>query len=193
MTVQLSSQRFATHPSQSVSQSVTQTVPISVNINSPTQSTRDIPQTTPQTASCDNAQNTVQDNPYNSLPTRSGFSESPNDVKYPSNEIVEMNRLNSIIRGFETYANMVRDIIKEKIYVPGDTLCDIIKQFTNSDSVTLDVEGADDVGCLRSSRLRKVNSIFVTQGLTTVNLKYNLPEDYKRIQSLGISLKYVIV
>lgn len=190
MTVQLSSQRasqrFSTHPSQSVSQSVTQTVPISVNINSPQQS---CPQAPSQATSQSTSQETVQDNPYNSLPS----NEALHDVKYPSNEIIEMNRLNSIIRGFETYANMMRDIVKEKIYVPGDSLCDIIKQFTNSDSVTLDVEGADDVGCLRSSRLRKVNSIFVTQGLTTVNLKYNLPEDYKRIQSLGISLKYVIV
>lgn len=193
MTVQLSSQRasqrFSTHPSQGVTQSVTQTVPISVNINSPTQSVQTKNNEPQHVMDSMNQQaelpENVQDNPYNSLPT--------NDIKYPSNEIVEINRLNSIIRGFESYANMVRDIIKEKIYVPGDTLCDIIKQFTNSDSVTLDVEGADDVGCLRSSRLRKVNSIFVTQGLTTVNLKYNLPEDYKRIQSLGISLKYVIV
>lgn len=145
------------------SQSVTQTVPISVNINNS--------QSNPQT------------------PT-----ETPvNDVKYESTEASEISRLQSIIKGFDMFVSIIRKSMKDKIYLEGVELCEIIRLFTHSDDVSLDIETSDDVGCFNSSKLRKINSIFVTQGVTTQNLKYNLPEDYKRIQSLGISLKYILV
>ena len=145
------------------SQSVTQTVPISVNINSS--------QSNPQTS-----------------------TETPvNDVKYESTKEFEISRLQSIIKGFDMFVSIIRKSMKDKIYLEGVELCEIVKLFTHSDDVTLDIETSDDVGCFNSSKLRKINSIFVTQGMDTQNLKYNLPEDYKRIQSLGISLKYILV
>lgn len=145
------------------SQSVTQTVPISVNINSA--------QTNPQTS-----------------------TETPvNDVKYESTKEFEISRLQSIIKGFDMFVSIIRKSMKDKIYLEGVELCEIIRLFTHSDDVSLDIETSDDVGCFNSSKLRKINSIFVTQGMSTLNLKYNLPEDYKRIQSLGISLKYILV
>lgn len=145
------------------SQSVTQTVPISVNISNS--------QSNPQTS-----------------------TEKPvNDVKYESTEASEISRLQSIIKGFETFISIIRRSMKDKIYLEGVELCEIVKLFTHSDDVSLDIEASDDVGCFQSSKLRKINSIFVTQGITTQNLKYNMPEDYKRIQSLGISLKYILV
>lgn len=145
------------------SQSVTQTVPISVNISNS--------QSNPQTS-----------------------TETPvNDVKYESTKEFEISRLQSIIKGFDMFVSIIRKSMKDKIYLEGVELCEIVKLFTHSDDVTLDIESSEDVGCFNSSKLRKINSIFVTQGMTTQNLKYNLPEDYKRIQSLGISLKYIIV
>lgn len=145
------------------SQSVTQTVPISVNISNS--------QSNPQTS-----------------------TETPvNDVKYESTKEFEISRLQSIIKGFDMFVSIIRKSMKDKIYLEGVELCEIVKLFTHSDDVTLDIETSDDVGCFNSSKLRKINSIFVTQGMDTQNLKYNLPEDYKRIQSLGISLKYIIV
>lgn len=145
------------------SQSVTQTVPISVNIS--------------------NAQS-------NSSTT----VETPvNDVKYENVNESEISKLQSIIKGFEAYIGIVRKSFKSKVYLSGEDLCEIVKLFTHSDDVTLDIETSDDVGCFQSSKLRKINSIFVTQGMTTQNLKYNMPEDYKRIQSLDISLKYILV
>lgn len=144
-------------------QNVNQTVPISVNINS------------------------SQSNPQPTV-------EAPqNDVKYDSGKDFEIARLESIIKGFERYVSIIRKTLSDKIYLEGVELCDIVKLFTHSDDVTLDVESSEDIGCFAKSRLRKINSIFVTQGITTHNLKYNLPEDYKRIQSLGISLKYIII
>ena len=145
------------------SQSVTQTVPISVNINS------------------------SQSNPSASV-------EAPvSDVKYESSKDFEISRLQSIIKGFDTYIAIIRKSMKDKFYLEARDLCEIVKLFTHSEDVALDIETSEDVGCFSSSRLRKINSIFVTQGITTQNLKYNLPEDYKRIQSLGISLKYILV
>ena len=145
------------------SQSVTQTVPISVNISNS--------QSNPQTS-----------------------TETPvNDVKYESTKEFEISRLQSIIKGFDMFVSIIRKSMKDKIYLEGIELCEIVKLFTHSDDVTLDIETSDDVGCFNSSKLRKINSIFVTQGMDTQNLKYNLPEDYKRIQSLGISLKYILV
>lgn len=145
------------------SQSVTQTVPISVNISSS--------QSNPQTS-----------------------AETPvNDVKYESTKDFEISRLQSIIKGFDTYISIIRKSMKDRICLESGELCEIVKLFTYSDDVTLDIETSDDVGCFTSNRIRKINSIFVTQGMATHNLKYNLPEDYKRIQSLGISLKYVTV
>ena len=145
------------------SQSVTQTVPISVNISNS--------QSNPQTS-----------------------TETPvNDVKYESTKEFEISRLQSIIKGFDMFVSIIRKSMKDKIYLEGVELCEIVKLFTHSDDVTLDIETSDDVGCFNSSKLRKINSIFVTQGMDTQNLKYNLPEDYKRIQSLGISLKYILV
>lgn len=145
------------------SQSVTQTVPISVNINS------------------------SQSNPPTAI-------ETPvNDVKYENVNEFEISKLQSIIKGFEVYISIIRKSMKDKIYLECVELCEILKLFTHSDDVSLDIETSDDVGCFQSSKLRKINSIFVTQGMTTQNLKYNLPEDYKRIQSLGISLKYILV
>lgn len=145
------------------SQSVTQTVPISVNISNS--------QSNPQTS-----------------------TETPvNDVKYESTKEFEISRLQSIIKGFDMFVSIIRKSMKDKIYLEGVELCEIVKLFTHSDDVTLDIESSEDVGCFNSSKLRKINSIFVTQGMDTQNLKYNLPEDYKRIQSLGISLKYILV
>lgn len=145
------------------SQSVTQTVPISVNISNS--------QSNPQTS-----------------------TETPvNDVKYESTKEFEISRLQSIIKGFDMFVSIIRKSMKDKIYLEGVELCEIIRLFTHSDDVTLDVETSEDVGCFNSSKLRKINSIFVTQGMDTQNLKYNLPEDYKRIQSLGISLKYILI
>lgn len=145
------------------SQSVTQTVPISVNISN------------------------AQSNPQAPL-------ETPvNDVKYENVNESEISRLQSIIKGFDTFISIIRKSMKDKIYLEGVELCEIVKLFTHSDDVSLDIETSDDVGCFQSTKLRKINSIFVTQGMTTQNLKYNLPEDYKRIQSLGISLKYILV
>lgn len=145
------------------SQSVTQTVPISVNISNS--------QSNPQTS-----------------------TETPvNDVKYESTKEFEISRLQSIIKGFDMFVSIIRKSMKDKIYLEGVELCEIIRLFTHSDDVSLDIESSEDVGCFNSSKLRKINSIFVTQGMETQNLKYNLPEDYKRIQSLGISLKYIIV
>lgn len=114
-------------------------------------------------------------------------------VKYESTEASEISRLQSIIKGFDTFISIIRKSMKDKIYLECVELCEIVKLFTHSDDVSLDIETSDDVGCFQSSKLRKINSIFVTQGMTTQNLKYNLPEDYKRIQSLGISLKYILV
>lgn len=145
------------------SQSVTQTVPISVNISN------------------------AQSNPPTTV-------ETPvNDVKYENVNESEISRLQSIIKGFDTFISIIRKSMKDKIYLECVELCEIVKLFTHSDDVSLDIETSDDVGCFQSSKLRKINSIFVTQGMTTQNLKYNLPEDYKRIQSLGISLKYILV
>lgn len=145
------------------SQSVTQTVPISVNIS----------------------------NAQSNSPTT---VETPvNDVKYENVNESEISKLQSIIKGFEAYIGIVRKSFKSKVYLSGEELCEIVKLFTHSDDVTLDIETSDDVGCFQSSKLRKINSIFVTQGMTTQNLKYNMPEDYKRIQSLDISLKYILV
>lgn len=164
MTFQLSSQRLSTQPSQSV----TQTVPISVNINS----------------SQSNHPTTVE---------TSEMHPPVNDVKYENVNESEISKLQSIIKGFEVYIGIVRKSFKSKVYLSGEDLCEIVKLFTHSDDVTLDIETSDDVGCFNSSKLRKINSIFVTQGMTTQNLKYNLPEDYKRIQSLDISLKFILV
>lgn len=164
MTFQLSAQRLSTQPSQSV----TQTVPISVNINS------------------------SQSNPSASVET-SEMHRPVDNVKYESTKDFEISRLQSIIKGFDTYISIIRKSMKDKFYLEARDLCEIVKLFTHSDDVALDIETSEDVGCFSSSRLRKINSIFVTQGITTQNLKYNLPEDYKRIQSLGISLKYILV
>lgn len=128
--------------------------------------------------------NSAQTNPQTS-------TETP--VKYESTEASEISRLQSIIKGFDMFVSIIRKSMKDKIYLGGVELCEIVKLFTHSDDVSLDIETSDDVGCFQSSKLRKINSIFVTQGMATQNLKYNLPEDYKRIQSLGISLKYILV
>lgn len=112
------------------------------------------------------------------------------DIKIEGNDIDSLRRENQVLRLVIDIMHSNPLIVNKYIIADDELLVEMIRLLCNADDVQLD---ADDLGtgCMSKKTYRKVNSIYVTAGGKTLNLKYDYPSVMKNLKDLHISVKYV--
>ena len=81
-------------------------------------------------------------------------------------------------------------IVNKYIIADDEVLERMISLLCNAESVQIDAEDVG-AGCMTKHVYRKVESIYVTVGGKTLNLKYDFPAVMKTLKDLHISTKFV--
>ena len=81
-------------------------------------------------------------------------------------------------------------IVNKYIIADDEVLEQMIKLLCNAETVQIDAEDLGS-GCMTKHVYRKVESIYVTVGGKTLNLKYDFPAVMKTLKDLHISTKFV--
>ena len=112
------------------------------------------------------------------------------DIKADGEDVDTLKRENQVLRLVIDIMHSNPLIVNKYIIADDELLVEMIRLLCNADDVQLD---ADDLGggCITKKTYRKVNSIYVTAGGKTLNLKYDYPSVMKNLKDLHISVKYV--
>ena len=112
------------------------------------------------------------------------------DIKLEGDDVDALRRENQVLRLVIDIMHSNPLVVNKYIIADDELLVEMIRLLCNADDVQLD---ADDLGagCMSKKTYRKVNSIYVTSGGKTLNLKYDYPSVMKNLKDLHISVKYV--
>ncbi len=112
------------------------------------------------------------------------------DIKLEGDDVDTLRRENQVLRLVIDIMHSNPLVVNKYIIADDELLVEMIRLLCNADDVQLD---ADDLGagCMSKKTYRKVNSIYVTSGGKTLNLKYDYPSVMKNLKDLHISVKYV--
>lgn len=118
------------------------------------------------------------------------------EVQVVGSELDNILKENKQLRAESTAQQIIFEMIKTNpiyinklILVDDEKLIKLLKLFTESDEVTLDINEDISSCCgFNNTDYRYVNTIYVKKNGKIENLKYSYPEVVKRITDLGINL-----
>ena len=112
---------------------------------------------------------------------------------YDEVHYAELDKLKREVEFLRTYAHILNTnaykVMGDKKVLSKDMLYTIIKQLTGADDITFEV--ISEAGCLKTDT--KITSIYEEKDGVNINMKYNDPDNYRKLSELGISTKYLIL
>ena len=104
--------------------------------------------------------------------------------------IAELTRENEVLKLIIDILHSNPLIVNKYVIADDEILMQMIALLCNASDVQIDAEDVG-TGCISKNKYRKVQSIYVTSGDKTLNLKYDYPSVMKALKDLHISTKYV--
>ena len=104
--------------------------------------------------------------------------------------IAELTRENEVLKLIIDILHSNPLIVNKYVIADDELLIQMIALLCNASDVQIDAEDVG-TGCISKNKYRKVQSIYVTAGDKTLNLKYDYPSVMKALKDLHISTKYV--
>ena len=108
----------------------------------------------------------------------------------PVDEVAELKRQIEVLKLIIEIQQSNPLIVNKYIIADDEVLERMISLLCNAESVQIDAEDVG-AGCMTKHVYRKVESIYVTVGGKTLNLKYDFPAVMKTLKDLHISTKFV--
>ena len=107
-----------------------------------------------------------------------------------TDEVAELKRQIEVLKLIIEIQQSNPLIVNKYIIADDEVLERMISLLCNAESVQIDAEDVG-AGCMTKHVYRKVESIYVTVGGKTLNLKYDFPAVMKTLKDLHISTKFV--
>ena len=108
----------------------------------------------------------------------------------PVDEVAELKRQIEVLKLIIEIQQSNPLIVNKYIIADDEVLERMISLLCNAETVQIDAEDLGS-GCMTKHVYRKVESIYVTVGGKTLNLKYDFPAVMKTLKDLHISTKFV--
>ena len=108
----------------------------------------------------------------------------------PLDEVAELKRQIEVLKLIIEIQQSNPLVVNKYIIADDEVLERMISLLCNAESVQIDAEDVG-AGCMTNHVYRKVESIYVTVGGKTLNLKYDFPAVMKTLKDLHISTKFV--
>ena len=108
----------------------------------------------------------------------------------PVDEVADLKRQIEVLKLIIEIQQSNPLIVNKYIIADDEVLERMISLLCNAESVQIDAEDVG-AGCMTKHVYRKVESIYVTVGGKTLNLKYDFPAVMKTLKDLHISTKFV--
>ena len=108
----------------------------------------------------------------------------------PVDEVAELKRQIEVLKLIIEIQQSNPLIVNKYIIADDEVLERMISLLCNAEAVQIDAEDLGS-GCMTKHVYRKVESIYVTVGGKTLNLKYDFPAVMKTLKDLHISTKFV--
>ena len=135
---------------------------------------------------------TVGVNPVITNVVNAPSTQPPPDVTLtePVDEVAELKRQIEVLKLIIEIQQSNPLIVNKYIIADDEVLERMISLLCNAEAVQIDAEDLGS-GCMTKHVYRKVESIYVTVGGKTLNLKYDFPAVMKTLKDLHISTKFV--
>ena len=108
----------------------------------------------------------------------------------PVDEVAELKRQIEVLKLIIEIQQSNPLVVNKYIIADDEVLERMISLLCNAEAVQIDAEDLGS-GCMTKHVYRKVESIYVTVGGKTLNLKYDFPAVMKTLKDLHISTKFV--
>ena len=108
----------------------------------------------------------------------------------PVDEVADLKRQIEVLKLIIEIQQSNPLVVNKYIIADDEVLERMISLLCNAESVQIDAEDVG-AGCMTKHVYRKVESIYVTVGGKTLNLKYDFPAVMKTLKDLHISTKFV--
>ena len=142
---------------------------------------------------------TVGVNPVITNVVNAPSTQPPSDIAEPEvvdehsktiGEVAELKRQIEVLKLIIEIQQSNPLIVNKYIIADDEVLERMISLLCNAEAVQIDAEDLGS-GCMTKHVYRKVESIYVTVGGKTLNLKYDFPAVMKTLKDLHISTKFV--
>ena len=133
---------------------------------------------------------TVGVNPVITNVVNAPSTQPPPDIAEPVDEVAELKRQIEVLKLIIEIQQSNPLIVNKYIIADDEVLERMISLLCNAEAVQIDAEDLGS-GCMTKHVYRKVESIYVTVGGKTLNLKYDFPAVMKTLKDLHISTKFV--
>ena len=138
---------------------------------------------------------TVGVNPVITNVVNAPSTQPPPDIAEPEvvdehSEVAELKRQIEVLKLIIEIQQSNPLIVNKYIIADDEVLERMISLLCNAEAVQIDAEDVG-AGCMTKHVYRKVESIYVTVGGKTLNLKYDFPAVMKTLKDLHISTKFV--